>query len=106
MQLPAALLPHSVTVRPYQGTGPYGEAFGTPTVHRAFVEDRRRLVVSASGEEVISETTVYTGPDAAVPVGSQVTVWAGTPNARTARVITTSHYDHPAAWSHLEIALS
>jgi hypothetical protein len=65
-----------------------------------------RLVASASGKEVISETTVYTGPDAEVSVGSQVTVWAGTPHERTTRVITTSHCDHPAAWSHLEIALT
>jgi hypothetical protein len=100
------LLPHSVTVRRYEGTGPYGDVFGDPTVHLAFVEDRRRLVVSASGEEVISETTIHIGPDAAVPVGSQVTVWAGTPHERTARVITASRYDHPGSWSHLEIALT
>jgi hypothetical protein len=106
VQLPAALLPHIVTVRRYEGTGPYGEVFGGPVTHRAFVEDRRRLVLAASGEEVTSETTVYTGPDAAVPVGSRVTVWPGTPHERTARVITTSRYDHPAAWSHLEIALT
>ena len=65
------------------GSGPYGDVFGDPVVHRAF-EDRCRLVRSASGEEVTSETTVYTGPDAAVPVGSRVTVWASTPHQRTA----------------------
>jgi hypothetical protein len=105
VQVPADLLPHNVSVRRYDGTGPYGDVFGDPVPHRAFVEDRRRLVVSASGEEVISETTVYTGPDAVVPVGSQVTVWAGAPHERTARVITTSRYEHPGSWSHLEIAL-
>ncbi len=68
MQFSAALLPHTVTVRPYEGTSPYGEVFGDPVTHRAFVEDRRRLVISASGEEVISETTVYIGPDVAVSV--------------------------------------
>lgn len=106
MQVPAELLPHTVTVRSFQGSGPYGEVFGGPTIHQAFIEDRRRLVVSASGEEVISETTVYTGPDVAVPVGSRVTVWTGTPYDRTARVITASRYDHPGSWSHLEIALT
>lgn len=106
MRLPAALLPHTVIVRAYEGTGPYGEVFAAPVVHRAFVEDRRRLVVAAGGEEVVSETTVYTGPDGPVPVGSQITVWPGTPYERTARVITTSRYEHPAAWSHLEIALT
>jgi hypothetical protein len=106
VQFPDALLPHTVTVRRYVGTGPYGEVFGDPTVHQAFVEDRRRLVVSASGEEVVSETTVHTGPDVVVPVGSRFTVWAGTLHERTARVITVSRYEHPGSWSHLEIALT
>lgn len=106
MQIPAELLPHTVTVRPFQGTGPYGDVFGEATVHQAFVDDRRRLVVSASGEEVISETTVHTDPDVASPPGSRITVWAGTPNERTARVITASRYEHPGSWSHLEIALT
>lgn len=106
MQLPAALLPHTVTVHPYAGTGPYGDVFGDPVVVRGFVEDGRRLVVSASGEEVVSETTVYTGPDLVVPVGSTVTVWRGTPQERTARVITATRHDHPSAWSHLEIVLT
>jgi hypothetical protein len=106
VQLLAALLPHTITVRPFLGSGPYGDVYGDPIVHQAFVEDRRSLVVSASGEEVTSETTVYTGPDAGVPVSSQVIVWSGTPYERTARVITTSRYEHPGSWSHLEIALT
>lgn len=68
---------------------------GPPRVPRvparhAFVEDRRRLVVATGGEGVIRETTVYTDSDTPVPVGSQATVWPGTPYERTARVITTS----------------
>ena len=106
MQLPAALLPHAVTVRPYTGTGPYGDTFGDPVTVRAFVEDARRLVVAAGGEEAVSETTVYTEPDLAVPAGSHITVWPGTARERTARVITTTFYNHPSAWSHLEIALT
>lgn len=93
-------------MRPHTGSGPYGDMFGEPVNVRAFVEDGRRLVVAASGEEVISETTVYTGLDPAVPVGSAVTVWQGTSQERTARVITATRHDHPSAWSHLEIALT
>lgn len=105
-QLTAVLLSHPVTVRRYEGTGPYGEVFGDPTTHRAFVEDRRRLVVSTSGEEVVSETTIYTDSNLSVPVGSQVTVWRDTPHERIARVITTSRYEHPGSWPHLEITLT
>ena len=105
MQFPAVLLPHTIIVRPYLGSGPYLDRFGEPVGHPAYIEDGRRLVVSANGNEVISETTVYTGPNVPVPVGSMVTVWQATPHERTARVITVSRYDHPVVWSHQEIAL-
>jgi hypothetical protein len=55
---------------------------------------------------VISETTVYTGLDVPVPIGSKVAVWHGTPPERIARVITLRRYDHPSAWYHLETALT
>ncbi|GAB3467110.1 hypothetical protein [Actinophytocola sediminis] len=106
MQLPPTLLPHTIIVRQHHGTGPYGDVFDDPVTHRAFVEDRHRLVIAATGEEIVSETTIYTGPDVPVPAGSRVTLWAGTSHERTARVITTSRHSHPASWSHLEIALT
>lgn len=107
MQIPAVLLPHTVTVRPYLGAGPYGDVWGDPVVVReVFVEDRRRLVRNQSGEELVSESTVRTRPNVRVPVGSKVTVWQGTSLERTGRVITTSVFDHPSTWSHVEVALS
>ena len=107
MQIPLVLLPHAITVRPYLGTGPYGDTWGDPIViQRTYVEDRRRLVRSATGEEVISETTVRTRPREHIPIGSKVTVWQDTPHERTARVITANLFDHPASWPHLEIALT
>jgi hypothetical protein len=107
VQLPAVFLPHSIIVRRYVGTGPYGDVFADPViVRRAFVEDRRRLVRSATGEELISETTVRTRPGEHIPVGSKVTVWQGTSHERTAVVITTNRYNHPSTWSHLEVALT
>ncbi len=107
MQIPAVLLPHTITVRPYLGTGPYGDIHGDPVViRRTFVEDRRRLVRSTSGEEVVSETTVRTRPSEHIPVGSLVTVWAGTPQQRIALVITTNLFDHPSSWSHVELSLT
>ncbi|WP_073846169.1 hypothetical protein [Amycolatopsis sp. CB00013] len=107
LTMPAFLLPHAVTVKPYTGTGAYGTAFGRPfTVRRAYVEDRRRLVRATDGAETISETTVITRPGPAVPAGSEVTVWPGTPAERTATVITSSTFDHPSAPAHLEITLT
>jgi hypothetical protein len=107
VRIPAVLLPHTITVRPYLGTGPYGDMFGDPIdIRRTFVEDRRRLVRAATGEELISETTVRTRPGEHIPIGSKVTVWHNTPNERTARVITANLFDHPSSWSHLEVALT
>ncbi|WP_052684574.1 hypothetical protein [Lentzea aerocolonigenes] len=107
MQIPAVLLPHTVTVHPYLGTGAYGDVWGNPVVVReVFVEDRRRLVRNQSGEELVSESTVRTRPGVRIPVGSKVTVWQGTPLERTGRVITASLFAHPSSWSHTEIALT
>ncbi|MBB5853975.1 hypothetical protein ACFQ05_11760 [Amycolatopsis umgeniensis] len=107
LTMPAFLLPHTVTVKPYTGTGAYGPTFGRPfSVRRAYVEDRRRLVRASDGAETISETTVITRPDPSVPAGSEVTVWPGTPAERTAIVITASTFDHPSAPAHLEITLT
>ncbi|MGH3863577.1 hypothetical protein [Actinokineospora sp.] len=107
MRLPAVLLPHTITVRRYLGTGPYGDQHADPvTIRRTFVEDRRRIVRSATGEEVISETTVRARPGERIPVGSLVTVWAGTPTERTGRVITANLFDHPSSWSHIEVTLT
>jgi hypothetical protein len=107
MQIPAVLLPHSITVRAYLGTGPYGDVHGDPVVvRRTFVEDRRRLVRTTTGEEALSETTVRTRPHEHIPVGSLVTVWSGTPHERIGRVIIVNRYDHPSSWSHIEVALT
>lgn len=97
---------HRITVRPYLGTGPYGDQHGDPVTVRAHVEDSRRLVRSSTGEELSSATTVRTRPDVRAPPGSLVTVWPGTSQERTARVITAHRFDHPAAPSHLEITLT
>ncbi|MCP3799746.1 hypothetical protein NLX83_10800 [Allokutzneria sp. A3M-2-11 16] len=107
MQVPAVLLPHMITVRLYLGTGPYGDVHGDPVlIRRTFVEDRRRLVRSADGDELISETTVRTRPHEHIPVRSLVTVWPGTPHERTGRVLTSNLFDHPSSWSHREVALT
>lgn len=105
MRVPRALLPHRVTVRRYLGTGAAGPVLGDPVELRAYVEDARRLVRRGiDGVEVVSETTVYLAPLPAgeeIPPESEVT----TPT-RTARVITASAFDHPAAPSHVALALT
>lgn len=101
MRLPAMLLPHTITVRILEGSGPYGDVYADPvTWDRANVEDKRKLVRDKTGAETVSETTVLLDPERIVPAGSLVTVWAGTPREREAKVITSGLIEHPAAPSH------
>lgn len=78
---------HTVTVETYQGVGSLGDVFAAPVTVAAFVEDTRRLVRDKNGEQVVSETTLYTylTNAALFTTNSRVTV-AGAP-ARAARVI-------------------
>ena len=106
VMIPRALLPHKVTFRPYEGEGPRGPMYGSPVeIGHAYVEDKHKLVRAGSDTEVLSSTLVVVDPHWHVPDESLVTVWAGTPREREAKVILTSLYDHPRAPSNLEIRL-
>lgn len=65
MQLPTALLPHTVTVRPYAGAGPYGDVFADSVTVPALVEDRRRLVAPGDcrhvGGSMATATSAWAG---------------------------------------------
>lgn len=104
--IPGMLLPHTVTVQPYEGTGAHGPIYGEPRTARAAVEDSRRLVRGTDGNEVVSEATVYTKPHHSIPAESRVTVWPGTNHERTSDVITSSRHTYPGTPGHLELALT
>ncbi|MEV5537454.1 hypothetical protein AB0L13_11390 [Saccharopolyspora shandongensis] len=106
MRIPLLLLPHTVTVQPYEGTGAYGDRHGPAVTVRAQVEDSRRLVRSPAGEELVSAAIVRTRLDVHAPPGSQLTVWPGTAHERMARVITADRFEHPGTPGHLELALT
>ncbi|GAA2037363.1 hypothetical protein GCM10009740_31450 [Terrabacter terrae] len=76
--------PTTVTVRTKTGSGANGDIFSAPIDRAVFLEDSRRLVRNANGEQVVSETTLYADPgdlDAFAP-DSKVTL-----PGRTARVL-------------------
>jgi hypothetical protein len=61
----ADLYVHTVTVETYLGTSGYGaDLFAAPVIlfGGCLVESARRLVRDKDGNEVISETTLYTSP--------------------------------------------
>lgn len=88
--------PHSVTVRDRTLGGGMGGGFRHPRSLRAEVKDQKRLVRDKNGAEVVSSTSVTVALDAEVPLGSEVTVWLGTADERSAFVIATSRDDNGA----------
>jgi hypothetical protein len=57
----------TVTVQTRTGTGGDGDLYAAPVTRDVFLEDSRRLVRSATGEQVVSEPTLYADPaDAAL----------------------------------------
>lgn len=77
-----------VELAPRTGEGPYGPVFGTPATVSAIVDQTRRLVRDAQGEQVVSETTLYVQLGTACPDGSRVTL----PDGQATTVITTSQH--------------
>lgn len=104
MAVPPHLLRHTITVQPYLGSGPSGAIYGAPVTYRAFVQDKRQLVRNLAGDEVVSETTLYTDPGAVIPAKSKCTV----PSGRTATVITANRREGAihALRDHLEVTLT
>jgi len=91
---------HTITVQTLTGSGGMGDTYADPvtlspdTDTGVFVDDKRKLVRSSSGEQVISETTIYGRPNliAVLLEESLVTL----PTGRVATVITTGARDSGA----------
>ena len=95
---------HAVTVQAFTGTGGMGNTYAAPAPLLCFVDDKRKLVRSPSGAEVISETTIYAPAGTVLPEGSLVTL----PSGRVATVITTAARDSGVLDlpDHVEAALT
>jgi len=105
-EIPTFMLPHRVTVQPYEGSGAMGDVFGTgiPDVP-CMLDDTRKLVRDPEGVEVVSETTLVTRRQYAgkFEPGSRVTL-----PRRTATVISCAERTDGGmgGWQHLEVVLS
>lgn len=75
MSLPAFLLVHSVTVKPYAGRSSRGVVYGTPFTLKCMAQGGSRIVKAADGTDKVASLTLYAahGQASAVPALSQVT---------------------------------
>jgi hypothetical protein len=101
----ARLFTDPVSVETYEGETATGPRYAPAVDVACFVNDARKLVRAATGEEVISETTLY-APLSTVdswPAGSRVTL-----NGRTATVIVAYRRDSagPVSAHHVQINLT
>ena len=80
---------HTVSVVTLTGSGGMGDAYAPSVDLACFIDDKRRLVRSASGAEVVSETTVYAPAGTVILEGSLVTL----PSGRVATVLTVAMRD-------------
>lgn len=106
IRLPSQMMPHQVIIREHEGEGANGPILSATNVVRAYVEDKPRLVLDSTGQEVASSTRVWLDLDTPVSVGAQVTVWPTFPHERTAKVLAVARREHPSAPSHLQIDLA
>lgn len=101
---------HQITIERLTGTGAFGDEYDEPEdpIPLGFIDDRRRMVRDADGNEVVSETTVMLPIGTAeVPLGSRVTLPAAF-GARESTVLAVSRHDgggQPTP-DHLELALT
>ncbi|HEX9228365.1 MAG TPA: hypothetical protein VF885_17325 [Arthrobacter sp.] len=104
MRIPKRLLPHTIDIEPYLGTGARGDKFGpVETWKRAYVEDKRQQIVTSEGSDATSNSFVVLDPERVVKEGSRLTIWKGTHRERTSVVIGTSFTDMPGLPSNLQV---
>ncbi|MGW3057687.1 hypothetical protein ACWC98_17445 [Streptomyces goshikiensis] len=78
MKVPGWLLPHRITVEPYEGDSAYGPLYGPPLAEvAALVSETVRTVRNREGREVTSTAQLITAPDVACPPESRITLPSG-----------------------------
>lgn len=101
--IPPQLLVHTASIEPYEGSGAYGDVFGTAFTLPCYYEGRRQIVRGADGDETVSEGVLYADLGTEIPTGSKVSVVG-----RDTRVLTVSTFDDGGltGLAHLEVALA
>lgn len=78
MKVPGWLLPHRITIEPYEGDTAYGPLYGPPAADvAALVTETVRTVRNPQGREVTSTAQIITAPDVPCPAESRITLPSG-----------------------------
>jgi hypothetical protein len=93
-----------VTIEALTGQGAAAAVFAAGAVVRVIVDDTRRMVRDATGQQVVSETTLMAPLGTTCPVGSRVTLPSG--RIATALAVLTIDGGTLPVPSHLEISLT
>lgn len=72
--IPTHLKVHSVTIADFQGSGTYGDTWGTPRTVKCWVEETNKIVTNALGEQEVSTTQVLVDPGDEGPLKSRITL--------------------------------
>lgn len=100
MRIPRGLLNQVAYVEAFTGTGALGPVYAAQVAVRCRIENKRRMVRSPEGTEVVSSTTLFCEPEETIPAQSKVTV-----DGRTTTVISSAAHHGLAEASHLEVSL-
>lgn len=93
---------HAATIEVRREGGMHGDTFDPPIPVVGFAEMERKLIRSASGEEVVSSGSLWLDPEVEVTEGSKVTV-----HGRTSFALQVAIQQGPTRnLDHLEVALS
>jgi hypothetical protein len=90
IQIPEALLMHTVTLAKYTGQGRSGPTFDTPVELKGFLDERTSRVVGPGGQERTSMARLHTNGRIDAPPMSRVTF-----HGETHEVIARSVHDSP-----------
>lgn len=89
MRIPPFMLAQSVEVEVYQGAGAYGPSYAPATTKKCRVESRKRVAVTAQGNDVTIEATLFFDPDEVIPEESKVVL-----DGKAMKVVSSrTHYD-------------
>lgn len=99
---------HEITIETSTGTGPEGDTYAAPYRLACFIDSTRRLVRSATGEQVVSSAQIMAPPGSPlVPPESRVTLPASHGGHTTTVISCANRYGAGLGTpDHVEITLA